>query len=62
MSKPSLDAITAASLYLAADNNIDLSKIVRGKAGVDHSHRAAKQARKAWRKQRAKVTPTGDTR
>lgn len=54
-----LDAITVAAMYLAADHNIDLSKIVRGKAGVDHSTRQAKQRRKAWRKQRAKLGKPG---
>lgn len=63
MSKlPKFDAITAAAIYIAADHGIDLQKIVRGKAGVDHSTREAKQRRKAWRKQRAKLTPTGDAR
>lgn len=47
-----LDTITVAAMYLAADNNIDLHKIVRGKAGVDHSTREAKQRRKLWRKNR----------
>lgn len=62
MSGPKLDTITVASMYLAADHNIDLGKIVRGKAGVDHSTREAKQRRKAWRKNRAKLGAPGAQR
>lgn len=49
---PNTGTIVAASMMLAVDNNLPLHKIVTRKAGVDHSTRAAKDARKTWRKNR----------
>lgn len=54
--------IVQASLMLAADNDLPLHKIVTRKAGVDHTTRQAKAARKVWRKNRAKLGKPGEQR
>lgn len=56
------EATVVAAMMLAADHGIDLHKIVTRKAGVNHTTRDAKQARKAWRKNRANLPKPGATR